>query len=526
MAKEVHKVIEKKKLTQDEAGILLLLSAFIFGAIFRILPAWMAGFPINDGGMFYTMIEDLRANGYVIPAFTTYNGGNIPFAYPPLGFYLGAGLTDILNLPTPLKIIQFLPSILNSLCIPVFYLFTLEILKDKRTAQIATLIFTLIPHLTNWWSMGGGLTRSLGIIFMLLALTYIHKVLTGSNRRDVLAAIIFSSLTILSHPEAPTYIVSVSILMWLLLSREVKKILYGLVIVIGVLLMISPWVFWVIHYHGTGPFLSASQVAGTFPLLGIFRIIDIQTITQEPLFTLFGSVGFLGFLYLVTKKEWLIPGVFVVMALANPRTSHNAMTIPLAIAGAHFTIEVIRPIISSNLKQHFHGRSILIPAILVPIILLNLILTINEIAGIHVQQNQLSTMEWVKENTLPNSKFIVVTGLENGFCDPINEWFPTLTEKQSVTTPQGSEWLLGKNFQTISAATQELQTCDLNCIQQQTEDYKIDFDYIYLTQDAPNSNCYLEITPKDNRALFLELDNSQNFELVFKSGTDGIYHKK
>ena len=53
------------------------------------------GFPLNDGGMFYAMVEDLRAAGYALPAETSYNGGDIPYVYPPFSFYVAAVLVDL-----------------------------------------------------------------------------------------------------------------------------------------------------------------------------------------------------------------------------------------------------------------------------------------------------------------------------------------------------------------------------------------------------------------------------------------------
>ena len=63
----------------------------LFGAWVRFLPTLETDTPINDGGMFYVMIADLRANHILLPAFTSYNHLSIPFAYPPLSFYV-AGL--------------------------------------------------------------------------------------------------------------------------------------------------------------------------------------------------------------------------------------------------------------------------------------------------------------------------------------------------------------------------------------------------------------------------------------------------
>ena len=52
---------------------LLLFTALLFGAIVRLWPALTNGFPLNDGGMFYTMIRDLKANHFILPRFASYN---------------------------------------------------------------------------------------------------------------------------------------------------------------------------------------------------------------------------------------------------------------------------------------------------------------------------------------------------------------------------------------------------------------------------------------------------------------------
>ena len=78
------------------------------GGWWYYVPLLLVGFPLNDGGMFLVMIRDLRLNGFALPAFTSYNLSNIPFAYPPLGLYAGA----ILNLlgVRELDILKWLPA--------------------------------------------------------------------------------------------------------------------------------------------------------------------------------------------------------------------------------------------------------------------------------------------------------------------------------------------------------------------------------------------------------------------------------
>src|SRR5512142_171358 len=93
-------------------GNLFLAFAVLFGAITRFAPTALAGVPINDGGMFYTMIQELIANGFRIPAFTSYNHIGIPFAYPPLSLYAGAMLS-VFGVPT-MEVMRWLPAIIST----------------------------------------------------------------------------------------------------------------------------------------------------------------------------------------------------------------------------------------------------------------------------------------------------------------------------------------------------------------------------------------------------------------------------
>src|SRR5215470_9642735 len=74
------------------SALLAILIALVIGGAIRLFYVAHADFPLNDGGLFYTMTEDLRADKYVLPFYTSYNGGSIPYAYPPLAFYLSAAL--------------------------------------------------------------------------------------------------------------------------------------------------------------------------------------------------------------------------------------------------------------------------------------------------------------------------------------------------------------------------------------------------------------------------------------------------
>ena len=49
-------------------------------------------------------------------------------------------------------------------------------------------------------------------------------------------------------------------------------------------------------------------------------------------------------------------------------------------------------------------------------------------------------MQWIRDNTAPESSFVVITGAEGWWTDKTAEWFPYLTARASLTTAQGLEW--------------------------------------------------------------------------------------
>jgi hypothetical protein len=135
--------LRQRHINENEWVWTILGLAILFGSFVRFLPGPLAGFPINDGGMFAVMMRDLRVNNFALPVFTTYNYSDIPFAYPPLGLYLGAlfewiGLSEI-------QVLIWLPAFLTVATIPLFYLLSLALLENRPRAAVATAFFALAP---------------------------------------------------------------------------------------------------------------------------------------------------------------------------------------------------------------------------------------------------------------------------------------------------------------------------------------------------------------------------------------------
>jgi len=514
-------MIQKRTLSADDAARLMLFAAVIFGLCFRIVPAWIAGFPINDGGLFHTMILDLQANHYRLPNYTTYNNLNIPFAYPPAGFYISAIMGDLFHIP-PLELLRWLPGIINTLSIPALYIFAHEITNNRMQSAISAFVLAMTPHLFAWLSMGGGLTRSLGVTFMILTLTCLYRLFTLGTRNSLIGSIIFGSLVVLSHTEAPIYTMAVAVYIWFMKSRSTQGMLKGGLVTLGVLIVCSPWYGMVLYRHGMDPLLSALQT-GSHSTQSIFRLLNLDFMTEEPYIDLLGVIGLLGMAILIARKEYFIPGMMLVIFVSLPRSAHTIGNIPSAIAAGYFVAAVLLPAMErlwgTNSGEKHHLLAFVI--VLIPYLFSNSAQYALLLSGKHVGPGERAAMQWAQANTDETSKFIVLTGEENPFCDASSEWFPSITGRTSLNTLQGREWLLGGEFGRFIANTRKLQACTtqgMDCLTPMLSYFGSEYDYIFISQAASTKDC--QATDPSNRTmpdLAAAIEDAEGHSVVYRS---------
>ena len=63
----------------------MLILAVALGIGVRAYHVMSHDFPLNDGGLFFSMVRDLQAAHYHLPAFTSYNQAGIPLGTPRWG---------------------------------------------------------------------------------------------------------------------------------------------------------------------------------------------------------------------------------------------------------------------------------------------------------------------------------------------------------------------------------------------------------------------------------------------------------
>ncbi len=528
----INSVEPRTSAKNNQVFIAIVIFITLIGLAIRLTPALQTQFPLNDGGLFYNMIVDLQETNYVLPKYATYNQVEIPFAYPPLAFYITGLLADLLHIPV-LDLVRILPALVTTLTIPAFYLLARELTDCPLQIVFGTFAFALLPRTFAWSIMGGGITRSFGMLIAMLTMISAHRFYNGHQTRHVLTCILLGALTVLTHPEATIHTAITALVFYLWKDRSLKGFLQSLGIAAGILILTSPWWGLVISRHGAGPFLAAMTASGqdSFnPLVGILIFFRFM-FTDEVFLPLLSMLGLIGLFVSLSRKQTLtlLPGWLFILHLIEPRGGTLYMMIPLSLLIGYALDKVILPALipkDSNIPQANVQQAL-------KIVLhwktaryfLLFLLTYSLISAYTIGQKikndfslqpaDIKAIDWTKKNTPQDSEFLLVTG-QLPLRDAWSEWFPVLTERHIQGTIFGYEWVNDGLFEKRVDSYETLQTCaheDTTCLENWNLLSENPYSYVYLW----NRN-----NPKEV-ALYAYLEHNSSFDLVYQNDRNAIF---
>lgn len=506
------------KMRNAENKVLWLI-VFI-GIVLRFLPALQFDFPINDGGMFLSMIRDLYENGFSLPKTTSYNYSQIPFAYPPFGFYVGAFVLRLTPV-TDVELLRWLPAVVSAAIVPVFYWLSLQIFNNTTKAFIATTILAVMPGAFDWLVMGGGLTRSFGILFFLLGVGNVLKLFRDKDARSLWFSILFCGLAVLSHPEVSLQTAGICFLIVLLYGRNFRGLKNSVFVSFGALIVTAPWWGAILLYHGFSPFNSAMQTGihetfvaslfhSFFSLQGDLPIIPILSI--------------LGLFLTLRRKEFLFFGWAFLPFFLDPRNAPSIAQfayILLSGEALSFLWERFKQAYANDIEKKNITPSEYAPFFLaLPFVILVVyffVITINlskRLVQISLEKSDREVMEWIRTNAPEDGRFLLMTnkGQVNPMVDSFQEWFPTLAERPSANTLQGREWTLGSAFYDTSLQFVELQRCtDVDCLKNWALNNNIQVEFVLVRMD--------NVMPE----LVDSIQSDESFRPMYEVGGIGIY---
>jgi len=521
------------RLNQVKPSIVFLILALVVGGYVRLVYVLASPFPLNDGGLFYQMTQELIANQFRLPVVTDYNHLGIPYAYPPLAFYL-TGLLSQLTGWSLLEVYRILPAIVTILTIPAFYLLAKDMIDDDNQLAVAVLIFSLSPVTYNWAIMGGGVTRSIAFFTALLTLHFLFRLYVEDKPVNLFWVAILTSLTILTHPETGFHTAAAVPVFWLFYQRNQKGTIQTLVITVLTITFTAPWWVQVIGQHGFSPFTAAFLTAGQDgnAFVDLFNL----SLTDEAGVRSIAFLGMIGFFLFIARKRYFLPSLLLISYFIAPRSAKIFIAPMLAVFASYALVTVM------NLLDQWRRGSVgnngekLFAATIISKVLLALLFSQWFTAGIRVllpftfikmTEADQSAFNWIKANTDADSRFVIVTGYLWS-SDPVSEWMPALTARKSVGTVQGTEWLGGGRFMDAVVGSRVLQSCldeSVSCVEDWAENYQADYDHVYIRKlelDVVEGKAYIPV----RNALADLLKHDTNYELIYETAEVSIFEKK
>lgn len=461
----------------------LLALVILGGTALRVLPVATDSFPLGDGGLFATMANELAAAQFRLPEFTSYNGQQIPFAYPPIGLYMAAGVASLLDWSV-VDVARLMPAVFSIATIPVVYAIARQILPGGYMAILAASLFAISPRSHDWLIVGGGITRSPGFLFALV--TILLGLHMYRNPQPLRPFVVGGTLgiTALTHPTAGIF-ASVTLLACLVFWAPAwRRAATSLAWALGTAAVVaSPWLIWVVMVHGFEPLLSAGG-SGRALIDGILLIASSRT--SDGYAEVLGVATSIALIALVIQRRYLLPVWFIATLLADSRTGLTYASVPAALMVAALMDGVVHRIRTSTLSP---SRSLGIAAVLVSALLIAAVID-SRVAALTptsplraTSADELAAMHWAATDTPNGSRFVVVTG-RPWHLDHAAEWFPLVAARTSVGTVQGTEWLGRDQFRLRERQSAQLLQCarltDVACFRDWVEQQG-GVDYVLVT---------------------------------------------
>lgn len=465
-----------------------LVAALVVLPILLVRTIWFP-FPIGDGGLFALMSELIGRHGFHVPAHVPYYGlHGVPFAYPPLAFYVMAVFTRVVYVD-PLFYIRFAPLVLMAIFIPVFYTFARTVLQSRVGALAATVLLLTSPEFLGGNGETAGFVRLLALIFAFLTFLAASSAFKTGSWSATGSASILLGLTAMTHPEAVAFAGITLVCLVLGTESRARAVSRLVVILLGGVIVSSPWWGVVIHRFGLAtlvdPLRSHGGMAPHAAAYPLSPLRFLETFTVPHWYYVLLAVpryalAVVGLALCLWARRWFLPALFVALfAFAPLRTVY--LCVAAALLGG-YALDVVLPVVR---RSSVTG----LPSWSGPLVVACILgLASAQSAGFllfsfhtaHLRGIDLQTASWIRTHTAPSSTYLLV---ESG--EPEGEWLPYLTHRTQVPSVWGAEWT-SHNARDGEMQT-EIGTCATSqspaCVRRVMRDYRLRPDYLVTRRD-------------------------------------------
>lgn len=361
-----------------------------------------------------------------------------------------------------LESLRVLPAIFSCLTLWPAWIVVRELVPSTSGRIVAFAIFGLRFVNYDWLIMGGGITRAPGYFFGLFALACFLQAKRTVSFRLLCIAAVMGALAVLSHPLMSSVMI-LSIICFVVGSAwkfSLKQTAAACALFLTIWL---PWCFAMLLHHGMDPFLQAiatGQASASGLLMPFLMIASGSPVFEAPTVILL----FLGILACFLRQNYRLL-IWFLLLLEIPRLSFIHSTLPIAVLGGiGFQLLASLSIFaeaSAKQTRRFDAVNVLVAIALGVLTALSALRT-SALSKEILLESDVRTLQWIQENTEPLAKFFIITNHPSRH-DFFAEWFPALSQRKSILTFEGKEWLSSGEVDEVYLVRQMLKEARANC---------------------------------------------------------------
>jgi hypothetical protein len=461
---------------EDWCGTAATIGLLVNGVALRLITSTYLDprLPSRMGGLFLEFAQQIAASGFSIPQrIPYYTEGGIPFAYPPLPFYVEAILLNFFP-KGEFLIANLLPPFIGILTLFSFIYLVHVLDLDPLTGTLAIGSFAFMLSAFYDQSESAGLAEAFGN----LSLVWYSISLVKANRRGSLLYYVWVggafALCVLSSPGSAYASIFLFFLFAIsqLLKSSQKIAILARIFTAGVVATVATSPYWlaVISNHGIGLFWHVvlaqqdpSNPSVPFPPL-LIPLLEFRS-SLAPFPSIWGLMILSGFIWALFHRHIWLP-VWLLALILIPREGWWMSSVPASLLAGYGASKVWGPFITSSLEMQKIWKKVLVfillAVILAGYVLINTysLLIPQYVRGYDRSQwiGDLEAMRWVSENTPKDSRIIVLAD------NQLTEWTAHVMKRTVLNIPQGAEWEPEK-YKQITIFQGRTDDCrDLACV--------------------------------------------------------------
>ncbi len=424
----------KSKITAPTS--LTLLVPFLGASAFLLFyNAFRISMPIASAGLYAQAARQIGESNFRLPNYIHFYGpGDVPFAYPPLAFYVMAAASR-LGIPES-TYLRFMPPVLTLLGLLVLYLLSERITRSRYSAVAAVAICAVSPALYGAHAWSSGAVRAMAFLFLLCGLYLFDRALSEGRILWTVLAGAFFGLVILTHLFYALFF-ALWLGCWVLANLNRKALMAGAVCVGAGVLISAPWVITMLIRYGAAPFSYAFLSHGNASVLAVLaqsdalpswimgHLGDVTSVAVEIPLVILGLVACLA------AREFGLPLTFLASLLVlSPEGSRFVVVLAAILAGVG-AVSIARWLPANRWSRAFG------PVALCLVVLNAAVVGVPAIQGdlYRAPQDVIDLGEYVQQSTAAEARYLFLGEPRDG------EWLPYLLQRAPFASKWGAEWL-------------------------------------------------------------------------------------